>query len=210
MKTSLFVKCGRCGKGNHINYILTDTDVKSACECGNQLSYSLGSEFTIGQRILGRSTYEYLMNRDYNLSIIFSAMAVDCELSNLYFKWKSIDSNISDQELEKTLRKFRNINNKIQEVSKLMFPKGFEKFIRSNWEILKNIKNDFPSLSKNKVAESFQQQLFWPRNRVLHLGFSGYTKDDAKRCFNIAMLGLQIFDKMDEYKSQYWENRDTI
>jgi hypothetical protein len=206
MKTSLFVKCDRCGKGNHINYILNDTDVKSACECGNQLSYSLGPEFTIGQRILERSRYEFLMNKDYNLSIVFSAMAVDCELSNLYFKWSNnIGSNISDQELEKSLRKFGNIENKIQEVSKLMLSKGFKEFIQNNREILKNIENDYPSLNKNEVAESFQQQLFWPRNRVLHLGFSGYTKNDAKRCFNIATLGLQIFDKMDEYKSKHWK-----
>lgn len=201
MKTPLPVKCERCGKDNYIQYVLNDTNVKSTCECGNQFSYSLGSEFTIGQRILERSTYEFLINEDYNLSIVFSATAFECELSNLYFKWSSIGNNISDQELEKSLKKLRNIKNKIQEVGKLMFSEGFEKFIQSNCEILKNIENDFPSLDKNKLTESFQQQLFRPRNRVLHLGFSGYTKDDAKRCFNIATLGLQIFDKMDKYKS---------
>ena len=201
MKTPLFVKCECCGKDNYINYVLNDTDVKSTCKCGNRFSYSLGSEFTIGERILERSKYELLINEDYNLSIIFSAMAFECELSHLYFKWGSISNNISDQELEKSLRKFGNIKNKIQKASKLIYSAGFEKFIRNDSKLFNNIKNDFPSLDVDKLIESFQQQLFWPRNRVLHLGYSKYKEDDAKRCFNIAKLGLQIFDRMNKYKS---------
>lgn len=197
MKTPLFVKCERCGKDNYINYVLNDTEVKSTCKCGNPFSYSLGPEFTIGERILERSKYEFLMNEDYNLSIVFSAMAFECELSNLYFKWGGMKNNLSDQGLEESLRKLGNIKNKIQEVSKLISSEELEKFIQNDCELSDNIKNDFPSIDVNKLTESFQQQLFWPRNRVLHLGYSDYKKEEAKKCFNIANLGLQIFYKME-------------
>ena len=76
-----------------------------------------------------------------------------------------------------------------------------EKFIQNDSGLSTNIKNDFPSLDVNKLAENFQKQLFWPRNRVLHLGYSDYTNQNAKKCFNIALLGLQIFEKMEKNKN---------
>ena len=82
-----------------------------------------------------------------------------------------------------------------------MFPDGLGKFIQLETDLLNNIKNDFPSLDEKNLAESFQKKLFSPRNRILHLGDSTHTKDDAIRCFNIAELGLKILDRMHEHKS---------
>ena len=201
MKTILFVKCEGCGKENFLNYTLSKTEIKDTCTCGNQFSYLLGSEITIGTRILERSKYEFKINEDYSLSIVFSAMSFECELSSMYVKWGNISKNKSDQELEEFLRKLGNIQDRIQELSKLMFSVSFEKFVQDNSDLYAQIKGGFKSLCVENLAESFQKKLFWPRNKVLHSGYSDYTSDDAKRCLNIAELGLRIFDKMDKHKS---------
>ena len=60
------------------------------------------------------------------------------------------------------------------------------------------INSGFPSLSVENLAKDIQKTLFWPRNRVLHLADATFTYDDAKRGFNIAVLGLRIFDQMDK------------
>ena len=196
MKTILFSKCPSCGNDNFINYSLNATEVKENCKCGYKFSYSLGPEVTIGERILEKSKYEFLTNKDYSLSIVFSAMAFECELSNLYFTWRNMPNKISDQELEEELRNLANIKNKIQKVSKLISSLEIEEFVKNNSKLLINIQNDYPSLDVNKLAESFQKQLFWPRNRILHLGYSNYNEQVAKKCFNISLIGLQIFDNM--------------
>lgn len=207
MKMILFMECDYCGAENFINYSLSDTSIKNTCKCGEQSSYGMGSEITIGARILERSKYELKKNEDYSLSIIFSAMAFECELSNMYFKWGCVSKNTSDQELEESLRKFGTIENKIQELSKLMFSRRLEEFIQGDPDVCTVIENGFPSLCVTNLAKSFQEQLFWPRNRVLHLGYSGYINEDAKRCLNIAGLGLQIFDEMDKNKSNQMRKR---
>lgn len=207
MKMMQFMKCDYCGEENFINYLLSDTSINNTCKCGKRSSCGMGSEITIGTRILERSKYELRKNEDYNLSIVFSAMAFECELSNMYLKWRSVSKGISDQGLEESLRKFGTIKDKIQGLSKLMFSKRLEEFIQDDSDVCTAIENGFPSLCVTNLAKSFQEQLFWPRNRVLHLGYSGYINEDAKRCLNIAGLGLQIFDEMDKNKSNQMRKR---
>ena len=196
MKTILYVECEKCGKENFIDYLLSETDIQSLCSCGHKLSYSLS--FSIGEKILEKSKYEFLKNKDYSLSIVFSAMAFESELSNLYFIWRNIANKISDQELEEELRNLGNIKDKIQKVSKLISSLNIEEFVKNDGGLLTNIQNDFPSLDVNNLSETFQKQLFWPRNRILHLGYSEYKEQEARKCFSISLVGLRIFHKMNK------------
>jgi len=200
MKSILFVECTQCGKDNFIKYNIQDNSIRDACPCGNKFSYSLSSGITIGEKILEKSRFEYIKNEDYSMSIVFSATAFECELSSLYFRWKNMVNCISDQELENLLRNLRTIKTKIQETSKLMFPEGFEKFVHQTPELYQYVKEGFPSLDVDNLLESFQKKLFWPRNRILHLGYSKYKKKDANSCFHIANLGMQVLRKMDSHK----------
>ena len=202
MKVPIYVKCKKCGEDNYINCILSDTEIKSVCKCGEGFSFSLSSSITIGERILEKSKYEFKINKDYNLSIVFAAMAFECELSNLFLIWASMNKDISDQELEKLLRKFGGIEKKIQEVSSLMFSGGINNFVENNPKRMNQIKKGFSSLNTKKLSKSLKEKLFWPRNRVLHLGFSGYAEEDAKKCFNIAALALDILSEMHINKSK--------
>jgi len=205
MKIPLRVHCDRCGSGEYIFLNLNETSFKTSCKCGDVVHSFLASNVTVGYKILWRSHYELTERKDYPLSIVFSATAFECELTRLHFKWSQIGAldrgvDTSDEQLEKLLRKYQTINSKIEGVCKLMDSRGFRGFVSNSPELSNIVKDGFPSLSLYNLAKDFQQNLFWPRNRVLHLADTSFSYEDAKRCFNIATLGLRILDVMDEHR----------
>lgn len=205
MKIPLHFRCDRCGCEDYIFLNLDQSSFETKCKCADTIPSFFGSNVTIGYKILWRSNYELLEQQDYALSIVLSAMAFDCELTRLHFKWSRIeaiglDVDVSDQELEGLLRKYRTIDRKIEGVAKVIDPRGFQAFVNESPELRTIVIEGFPSLSLNSLSKDFQVTLFWPRNRVLHLGDASFSYDDAKRCFNIATLGLRILEAMDEQK----------
>lgn len=199
MKIPLNIPCSKCQKTEYFFINLDDSSFEGECVCGEELSGFLGLEITVGYKILYRSHYELLKNQDFPLSIVFSATALDCELSRLYFKWKQIGSfkYVTDAQLEPMLRTYRTIDMKFEEVSRLMDSRGFTEFVKSRADLREIVENGFPSLSMDELSKSFQTNLFWPRNRILHLRDSGFSKEDANRCFNFATLGLKILEVLD-------------
>jgi hypothetical protein len=64
---------------------------------------------------------------------------------------------------------------------------------------LKNIVDQgFPGLSADSLIKDFEENLFWPRNSILHVAYDGYTRNDAIKSYNLAQLGLLILDTMDK------------
>ncbi len=162
-----------------------------------------GTMSRLATKFFLESRYELIETEDYPLSIVFSAAAFECELSRLHFKWSDITAlqsgkQVSDGELEELLRKHRSIDVKIEEVSKLMDPLGFQEFVKSSTDLRQIVTEGFPSLHLNSLTSDFQQKLFWPRNRVLHLADISFKKADGVRCFNIATLGLRILEELDK------------
>jgi hypothetical protein len=183
---------------------LRDYSFEYRCICGQDLSGSLGNNITTGVRILYRSSYEYTTTSDYSLCVVLAAMAFECDLSRLYFKWKRIDALHddvwpSDQELEVQLRSFYTIDDKIENVASLMYADGLIPFIKSQNELSSMILDGFPSLSIDDFAKSIQRNLFWPRNSILHLGKQA-TQDQAKKCFNTSTLAIRIFETLDQHR----------
>ncbi|MCZ6671579.1 MAG: hypothetical protein O7C75_01430, partial [Verrucomicrobia bacterium] len=109
-----------------------------------------------------------------------------------------------DATLDQLLRRHGNIKGKIEHVCKLLHPAGINDFVANDPQLNNAISKDYPSLRIGKLAEDFQINLFWPRNRILHLGYAKYGKDDANRCFNRAAIGLWILEKLD------WEKRQNL
>ena len=156
-------------------------------------------------KVLYRSNYELNETKDYDLSIVFSATAFDCELSRLHHKWREINSIIANEqlakdELDKLLRTHGNVKSKIDNISKLMFPKGFEPFVASEGDFKEIISEGFPSLNEGNLLDKIVGNLFWPRNEILHQGKGGYDKDDAVKCFNISRLCISIVTELDYAK----------
>ena len=205
MKIPLRVLCDSCKKEELIFIDLSDSSFERQCSCGDVYSGFFGNDVTVGYKILFRSRYELIVTEDYPLSIVFSAAAFECELSRLHFKWSDITAlqtgkQVSDAELEELLRKYRSIDVKIEEVCKLMDPLGFQDFVKSSTELRQTVTEGFPSLHLNSLTSDFQQKLFWPRNRVLHLADTSFKKADGVQCFNIATLGLRILEELDKNK----------
>jgi len=206
MKFPLPIRCDQCDNEELIFLKLNETSIGPKCKkCGNVTHHVFGSNFTVGYRILERSNYEITKGKDYPLSIVFSAAAFECELTRLHFKWSEIDAlnkgaEVSDEKLEGLLRKYRTIDVKIEEVCKLMDPRGFRQFVIDTSKLRDIVKSGFPSLRLEHLTKDFQEKLFWPRNRVLHLADISFSKDESMRCYNIATLGLLILDQMDKHR----------
>lgn len=174
----------------------------SCSECGHENTVLSAAGWTLGARILEKAVFEYLENGDFSTSIIFSAMAAEAELARLFFKWREIDAlrqgrSTSEGELEEAYRHLGfNIAEKIEAVSRLLDDRGIDKFARVS-KLSERIENDFPSLDLGSLAEGIQKAVFWPRNRILHAGYTDYGLEDAKRANNIARLSLELLKEMD-------------
>ena len=194
MKIPLLIKCDGCGQEDYYSISLNDRLLNINCNCGYDLSGSFDNNFTTGIRLLLRSRYEILENKDYSTSIIFSAFALEGEISKLYFKWKNIENikrqvKITNEELGKFLRKFNTIDKKIEMVASLLYPDGLTIFVNKNMIIKDIIVNGFQSLDIQNLSVSFKKELFWLRNQILHLADVKYVLADAKKCYNIAEIG---------------------
>lgn len=201
MKIPILAPCPNCKKENYINIELSDTALKQQCACGKDYSGYLSNDITIGLKILSKVSYEFRVNQDFSMSIVLSATAFECELTRLYFKWKQMsDNSSSNQVLEEELRRHRTIKEKIDVTGKLMHPNGLKGFVESDSNLRTIINEGFSSLNMSSLSKDFQEKLFWPRNRILHLGYADYISDDAIICYNFANLGISILREMDKYK----------
>lgn len=216
MRIPLYVKCleDSCDFKQYVWISLKDSEVKYSCEsCKNKNEAPLMRGLTIGYRLLCRSYYELFKTRDYSLSIVFSATAFDCELTRLHNKWienKCLDEGrITDwvkglaytkEELESLLRGYQNVTKKIKKTTALMCPIGFEEFVKGQQDLWQTIEDGFPILKDGDMVGSFVKELFWPRNRILHNGYSEFSEVEAIKCHNLAKLGLFILGEMNKEK----------
>ena len=196
--------CDKCGAENYAWVNLHDDSIEYRCSCGEDFSGSI-SDITVGYRALYRSEYELLKNNDYSLSIVFSAAAFEWELRSLHNKWLNIEylsegKEISDKELDDIFRKNSRIVDKITAAGKMLYPEGVERFVTDRDELKKIIEEGYPSLTINDFINSIKEQLFWPRNRIIHSFYSEYDRPTAIKCYNVARLGLFITHSMDQYK----------
>ena len=176
------------------------------CEkCGNTWHGVPGLDVTVGVLVLARSWYELEIEKDYDMAIVLAATALDCELSSVYCKWKGInapraDTPFTPEECEGELRAMGNVADKIGEISGVLYAGGIERFVADSQSWKQTINGQFPSLHLGSLATTFQQAVFWPRNRVLHQGAAGHTRDDAAKCYSIAEVGIRILKDMDKAK----------
>jgi len=163
-------------------------------------------DFTAGKRILIKSLYELTPRRDFSMSIVLAAMALDCEMSYLFAKWRRIadglrgDRRLEDEEIEKSLRKLGTIADRLNAICFLLSPLGIDGYV--NYELdLNETLQKFPSLTTfAALAQGFQHTVFWPRNRILHYGYADYVRVDAERIYSIASFGIDILARLDKSK----------
>jgi len=200
MKIPIDLVCDDCRKQQIVYTKLNDTSSDLICECGNDLSFTFDFTMTTGIKLLLRCDFEIREKKDYPLSIVFAAASMDCELSRLFFKHRKVEGlqRIDDKTLEDELRKLGPMDKKIRKVTDLFYQGGITEFVKNNTEVKTHIEEQFPCLDIKNLPKSFQEKLFWPRNKILHSGKTNHDKDDAIKCFEIAQVGIYILREMDK------------
>jgi hypothetical protein len=204
MKFQPALPCQQCGARDPVTVPLNSVWFEWACpKCGNENAVLSPTGWTLGGRILEKAVFEYQDVGDYSTSVIFSATAVEAELARLFAKWRKIDTIReegrvpSDEELGEAYRRLGfGITERIEGVGRLLDDRGIDGFARDS-ELAERIENDFPSLNLGSLAEDIRKAVFWPRNRILHAGFTQSQQEEAKRANNIARLTLELLKEMD-------------
>jgi hypothetical protein len=203
MKVSLPFVC-TCGKHIVIHAIAGRDLPNFTCPSCGAFFHGAG-RVMVSDGVLSRSREE-IDAGDYALAIVFAAMAAECELAALFFKWKYIDSlNETNAEppteaLETELRGY-DILKKLDAIATLLVSKGFDQFVMEQQELAKWIK-DFggSELSEGSIKSNIRARLFWPRNRILHFGHTNFDSANADACLRVAVVVIHVLRTMDQQR----------
>jgi hypothetical protein len=182
-------------------------------ECGASMHiFEHLSISVVADLLLYRSKSE-MEGADYTLSIICSAMAVECFLTRAFLKWKEIDSLKStghlatEQEksdLEKEYTKSAGFLTPSDFASNSLVGMGFDEFVATNPNATA-IMNGFLDAVGQSPKKYFQQVLFNKRNRILHWGQVSYERVDAESCLKAAIAIGGILKIMDRQRGEKME-----
>jgi hypothetical protein len=191
-------KCPKCGELIHIIDPLTIS--------------------VIADRLLYRSMYE-VVEGDPTVSLICSAMAVECALTEVFLKWKKLDHErathrqTTDAEREAWEEEYRKqtgggFTKASDVVSRLLSGNKYDDFVtdflrRSDRTAL--IKAGFPPVESELTATYVQQELFIKRNRIAHWGEMTYRQEDASRGLTAAYNAIAVLKVMDRERYEAME-----
>lgn len=211
MKIPLVAICQKCTENEiTITMNLQDQNFTYLCsKCGYEGEVVLGRGYTVGTKILYKSHHEYSENKDYTMSILLSAIALESDISNLFFKWRELQElssndntshNIDNDTFDTEYRRLGTISNKIKFVSELMYPNGLDEYVKNSPELAADIEDNYQMLDKDNITNSIKENLYRPRNEIVHNGRSDFNESTAKECFYISDMGIYIFGELDKYK----------
>jgi hypothetical protein len=169
----------------------------------------------VADLLLYRSKAE-MEGGDYTLSIICSAIAVECSLTQVFLKWRKIGSRkLSPTEEEQNawedeLRKKGPIKKSVDFVSEFLSGMKFDDFVTDFLTKNKNhpgilIKNGFPQSASQTKLEYFQREIFDKRNRIMHWGKVDYQQKEATPCLSAAIGIVNILKLMDRLRYEKME-----
>jgi hypothetical protein len=156
---------------------------------------------------------------DYTLSIICSAIAVECALTRVFLKWKETESlgksgswgtDVEKKAWEKEYRKNSRFIDSANFVSNTLVGKQFDDFVvdflttnKDHHGIL--IKAGLPRVVSQTKLKYFQNEIFDRRNRIMHWGEVGYQQSDAAPCLSAAIGIINILKLMDRLRCEKME-----
>jgi hypothetical protein len=134
-------------------------------------------------------------------------MAVECELSSVFFKWKRIDKMMNqgssdfhdsfqqESVWEEEYRKLGNVIPRLNGISALLTDTSFDKFLSS--KMPEFMVNRHPESRTASAAMFFEQSLFRKRNQILHYGSLDFGRVDAEESVRQTQSLLDIVSSMD-------------
>lgn len=205
MKSSLSVPC-HCGERVGLQISGSQLPKYALCsKCGAH-TYLVAPLGNIVTALVMERVKKELENNDATVAIMLSAIAVEGQMSYLFFKWKKIDSgklsithgDEDKGEWEKEWDEMRSIGKRLDELSRYLTDFDFDKFAKQNKMWL------FPTLKKfnpaNSVKKFLQEQLFERRNRIVHFGYLDFEKEQADECFTLTLALIRLLDAMDKVR----------
>ena len=177
-----------------------------ACQRPACLTDPLSVSIT-AERLLLRSKAE-LDRGDYSLSIVIGTIAVESFLTRLFFKLKGmasydtafvLPSLAQEEEWEKEYPRSGGFTGPADFVSKNITGMTFDDFVCKN-NLATTIMARFPGAAHVSAKQYFQNELFKPRNRIVHWGYVNSTGVEAQRCHALAVAIVSILREMDKSK----------
>src|SRR5216683_230458 len=126
MKSSFPIRC-QCGHEMVLETVGTDSFKDTSCPKCHSAIWIVDNGF-VSTRIFNRSLKE-LNSSDFTLSIILSAMAVECELARVFVKWNEIALRFDN-------------------VCEFLTDQDFDGFIANNINLLKSVQQRHPESAK--------------------------------------------------------------
>ena len=168
MRIPLSLKCPNCGEPRHQVVHLSDQSADFTCAKCGRTSYGIpGLGVTVGFLILARSWHEFEVEKDYDMTIVLAATALDCELSLLYQKWKEVDAvgngtTLDTETFERELRGMGSVADKITKISEFLYVGGIETFVASSQQWTNKPRKTFRVFDLARWRQTSNEQFFGP------------------------------------------------
>jgi hypothetical protein len=210
MRFTAKVPCQRCGTTITVETTGTDRFPDAKCTACKATIY-LSDNSTPGLRMLFRSDAES-QGGDFTLSVMLTAMAVEAELSFLFFKWKRIDLNMAhvntgiqvtqahEDAWEDEYRRQYRIVSKFDAVFQMLTGSAFDAFVASDAQCSQLMSKRHSAAAGVSPAKVVEENLFWVRNKIMHSGAVDTTKDVAEGCYAMASTLFSILATADPVK----------
>jgi hypothetical protein len=204
MKTPITIPCQTCGKPINLEVLGTQLPGRADCSvCGTSIYLvdPLGNVPTM--LIMERAKWE-LSAKDITMAVLLSAMAVEAQMSWLFFKWRAVDDGLLPHEQtegdkekwEGEWIEMRTISKRSDELSRLLTGTDFDKFAQRHMGWLKPDLKDFDPATSVKAF--FQDHFFEKRNQIVHYGNIDFEEEDGNSCFSLASASLRLLQAMDK------------
>ena len=149
--------------------------------------------------------WKELQSGHLDLAIIFSALAVECELGRVFTKWKNIESGLmtkrpSGFEENKWVWFLRSVGilQRLDRVCDFLIGQSFDVFLKSQSDLAKSVHERHPtSVSIESPRRFFDQHLFWKRDEIVHRGRIDFRSGSAEEAFKSTLTLFQIISEMD-------------
>ena len=203
MISSITIPCQSCGKPINLQVVGSQLPERAdcfACKTSIYLVEPLGN--VPAMLIMERAKWE-LNNQDITMAVLLSAMAVEAQMSWLFFKWRGIDdgllpheqTQVHKEKWEKEWTDMRTVSKRSDELSRLLTGEEFDRFAQQNMGWLKPHLDKFDSATS--VKDFFQSRLFEKRNEVVHYGNIDFEEGDGQSCVSLASALLRVLKAMD-------------
>jgi hypothetical protein len=205
MKSTFPIKCS-CGHELVLEAVGTDPFKDTTCpKCGSGIIIS--DNGFVSTRIYNKA-WQFLMSGDYTLSTVLGAVAVESELARVFVKWREIETGlpheITDADrvgFDDELRRQFKIVDRLDMVSTYLTNLRFNEYVESNVDLKAFVLKAHTDVgAQPSLKKYFEEQLFWKRNAIAHLGKIDSTKAEGERCFTATTTLFTVLSAMDAAK----------